>query len=753
MQLRPYQERIISAVTDSLATGGLGQVHMACGSGKTLVAQRAAEQLLHDGGTAAVLVPSLALAAQTLALWSSQCPQLDVLAVCSDDSVADAAVHVSDLGVPVTTSTDDIAAWLRRPPGPGIRLVIGTYLSAHRLADAVLAVGELDLLVLDEAHHLAGRLDYATREILQPDRLPARRRLFMTATPREDLRIRRDSDAVLMVGMDDEAVFGPVLGRYPLAQGIADGFLEDYRIAVIGVRDSEARKLLADERIEYVDAHGAPSIRTVVAQIALGRARQQFGIQRALTFHPRVAAAAEFSRTLNGTLGRLEADVSEGLYAAHVHGEMDHGLRHRILDRLRDTQGGWAAISSARCLSEGVDLPAVDAVLFAHPKKSAVDITQAVGRALRRDPAVPGPSTIIVPLVVPDQDEEIGDLDPGEYETLWQVVRALRAHDEMLAIALDSHRAKDSTLNPKLPEKITMLLPPGTSQTFVSQISLLLVRQTTSVWMEGYAEAVRYYEQHQHLLVPAEYRTKSGIRLGAWIAARRHEYRRGQLTPERVENLEEIGMVWEPRDTFARGLDLAARYRAEHGHLRVPRATGQDSIDLCRWLSRQRTLRRQGRLAPEREAALTALGMEWEFVGRAWRRGMAAARAFHAEHGHLNVPRTYRTADDYQLGDWLNTQRIKWRKKDLPLDQQAELDELGMVWDQQEAKWQKALAAARAFHAEHGHLNVPHSYTTADGIKLGSWILHQRQLRSGIKQGGISEERIAALDALGMRWG
>lgn len=752
MNLRPYQQEIVRNVEEGLRNGGIGQIHMACGSGKTIVGQRAAEELLPAGGTVAVLVPSLALAAQTLAAWGRNGRQpLDALAMCSDDTVADAAVHAAELPVPVTTCVEKAADWLRRPSLTTMRLVLCTYLSAPRLADAVLATNPLDLLILDEAHHLTGNPDSATREILLADRLPSRRRLYMTATPRVDLRGNIGPDSPPMVGMDDVKVFGPVLGRYSFAQGISEGYLEDYRITVIGVRDSEARELLASEDVEYVDAVGAPALRTVVAQVALGRAREWYGIRRALTFHPRIDTAAEFSRTLGINLARAVPTTRDGLYAAHVHGEMDHRLRERILSHLGRADDGWTVISNARCLGEGVDLPAVDAILFGHPKRSMVDISQAVGRALRRDPQVPGVSTIIVPLVVPDEGDEINDLDPGDYETLWQTVRALRAHDDSLGIALDNQRRYEATEHEsRLPKKITVMLPPGTSTNFLTKVKLMLVRQTTSPWWEGYHEAVCYYDEHGHLRVPADHRTESGFRLGSWVAQRRYNFRLGQLTADRVEKLEAIGMVWDPgAEAFARNLDAAARYRTEHGQLCMSAPP-----ELRNWLSKQRGLRRRGKLAREKEAALDALGVVWKLdpAAQAWEAGLNAARLFHREHGHLNVPRLYQTDSGHRLGDWLNTQRIKRRKGALPVEQEIALGDLGMVWDREDARWRQVYDVAREYHAEYGHLRVPHAYTAPDGTRLGAWVLHQRQLFSGVKKGGIVPERVESLEAIGMRW-
>ncbi|ASY37017.1 MULTISPECIES: DEAD/DEAH box helicase [unclassified Streptomyces] len=748
--LRPYQQEAVDAVVAGLHSGGSGQLHMACGSGKTLVGQHAAEALLSDGGTVAVLVPSVALVAQTLRVWRQRARHpLEILAVCSDGSVTDSSTRTADLHEPVTTDPEAVRQWLERPPAAPrtVRLVLCTYMSGLVLAQAVRATSPLDLVVADEAHHLAGRSDEPTRKVRDPHVLPARRQLFMTATAKEVLR--GDASGTDAVGMEDASVFGPVLYRYTFARGIAEGYLEDYRIAVIGIPDQQARQLLANTGVEYFEALEGPSLQTVVAQVALARAREQYGIRRVISFHPRVEVAADFARSLPRTVSRVLPDAAGQLRAAHVHGDMDLPVRETVVRHLEGTEG-WAVVANCRCLSEGVDVPAVDAVLFAHPKKSAVDISQAVGRALRRNPHASGPSTIIVPIVLPDEDGEIGDLDAGDYETLWQVVRALRAQDESFASALDACRRTLGDTQPRLPSKISMLMPEGASpDAFLDQVRLLLVKKTTSAWWEGYQAAAAYRQEHGHLYVPVDHRTKDGLRLGAWLAQRRYENRRGLLSPERIAKLDELDMEWDPAAaSFAAKLDLLTAFHAEHGHARVP-----SGHPLYGWTSHLRT--RKSQLTGTQVQALDALDMPWRInvAEERWQAGTAAATRYHEEHGHLGkIPATYKDAQGYPLGAWLKTQRIAYRKDCLAPERIRELENLGIVWDPEEARWKQLADAARAFRDRHGHLEVPHAFRTADGLPLGSWLLHQRQLRSGVKKGGLRSDRIALLDGLGMRW-
>ncbi|MFI9186882.1 Helicase associated domain protein [Streptomyces goshikiensis] len=761
MELRPYQSEAVTAIVEGLADGGVGQLHAACGSGKSLMGQQSAMRLLPAGGLAAVIVPSLALVAQTIATWRALHPAgtgLDVLAVCSDDTVTDAPAHLPDIPAQVTTDPQSIADWLARPATGGIRLLVGTYHSANRLHKALhQTAATLDLLVLDEAHHLTGRPDFAIRRVTDPAFLPSVRRLYMTATPRVDAAAASRHG---FLSMDDTTVFGPVLYTYPFGRGIAEGYLEDYRLYVVGVRESEARALLTDKTREYVEGPGAPSLQTLVAQAALVRAAQKFGVRRAVSFHARVAHAAEFSRSLPGLSRRLAPDLPVPLSLV-IHGEMSSQLREKVLDDLRvPPAGGWTVVANARLLGEGIDVPALDGALFAHPKSSAVDIVQGVGRTLRPHPDTPGPSTIIVPLIVPEQDGEIGDLDPGDYATLWQVVRALRAHDEPLGIALDEQRSKDSVSNPGLPSKITVELPQGSSQEIIEQVELLLVRQSTSPWWEGLGAATAYRETHGHLDIPSDHVTDDGRQLGTWIRNARSHRSRGWMPADRIAALDRIGMIWDPEwHRFATALGHARTYRETHGHLDVPQA--YRTPDGYRLGTRINVLRRdyaKGLLAPERIAALEQLGMTWNTRTQANETLIAQARAFHTAHGHLRVPTTHVTDDGYPLGNALKSRRNRYAHGDVHADVVRALDELGMIWDIREARFADGLAACRRYLEQHGDLAVPVNHIDAEGYNLGDFIAYQRALVAGSVRDSagrprpLDPERRAALDELGMIW-
>jgi predicted helicase len=278
----PHVREAIRATVRGFKETDRGQLIMACGTGKTLAAMWIAERL--DSTRTLILVPSLSLLSQTLREWSANATRpFDYLAVCSDETVAgedEFVPHTSELGLPVTTDPEVIAAFLRRH---GHRVVFATYQSSPQIAAAYEGpTPRFDLAVADEAHRCAGRVSSEFATILDPDRIKARRRLFMTATPRLFTpRVRREAGQldVEVASMDDESVFGPVLHRLTFGEGIERDLLSDYQVVVVGVDDEMYRSYA--ERGEFVTTDGKTitDARTLAGQIGLAKTIRKYGLR------------------------------------------------------------------------------------------------------------------------------------------------------------------------------------------------------------------------------------------------------------------------------------------------------------------------------------------------------------------------------------------------------------------------------------------------------------------------------------------
>jgi len=755
--LRGYQEEAVAAIVEGFTAQSRGTVVAACGTGKTLVSAYAAQHLV-DEGLVVVACPSLPLIAQTLREFTRFGIAAGALAVCSDDTVADAAVHVSDLPCPVTTDPGRIAAWLRTGSPGERRLMLVTHLSADAagqgLREAGVAAG---LLVVDEAHRTAGWAGKRARFLHSDAGLAARRRLYLTATPRVltggGRGPRQD-----MLSMDDVDTFGRRLYTYPFADAIADGWLDDYRLAVVGITHEEALAALRAVG-DSPSADGEDRlIRAAVVQTALARAAVEFGLRRIMVFCPWIRDSQHFAATLEATVARLPADQRPKgrLTSIHVDSTQSNATRQAALDLLAEPpDDGWTVLSNARCLAEGVDVPAVDAVVFTAPKRSQIDIVQAVGRALRRNPQGSGIATILVPVLLPD-DPNCGGVDLGEWETVCQVVRALRAHDDGLATALDMQRARvrpdgggdpgSDDEQPVLPPQVVTRLPDSHQVLgLLDHITVRVLQGATSDWWVGYGALVRFHRQHGHVNVPWQH-VQDGVNLYDWIAKRRAEDKKGKLAPDRRAALNRLGLQWTPgADAGQRLLDAAIAFHTEHGHLRVPK-NDKDLKPLYEWLCKRRRAYNDGTLDPELARLLTSMGMDWQMAAPLrFDDYCALARQFHATHGHLNVPRGY-GVDGVDLYQWLALQRTLANNNQLPAHRRQALDELGIVWSPRHATWAARYAAAAAYLAREGHLSPPVQHREG-GIVLSKWLAEQRRLDRAHQ---LPPDRRAALVRLGV---
>ncbi|MFC1746482.1 DEAD/DEAH box helicase family protein, partial [Candidatus Riflebacteria bacterium] len=402
----PHQEEAIRSVCEGFQNYERGQLLMACGTGKTMTALWLKERL--QARKVLVLLPSLSLLAQTLREWTAHTNEIfRFLPVCSDETVRgkdEFTAHTSELGLPVTTRPNEIAEFLQKP---GHRIVFSTYQSSPAIAESFQNnnLPPFDLVIADEAHRCAGPTAGVFATILDPGAIKAQKRLFMTATPRvyTDRAIKAAKEKEYEIAsMDDEERFGPVFHQLKFSDAIEKDLLSDYQVVIIGVDDPTYRKFAEEGTFVTHDGEEITDARTLASHIALAKAMKEYDLKRIISFHGRVKKANEFQARHKEFIDWLpQGYCAEGkLWNSYVSGEMSSGKRDTLLSRFKKLEENERGLlANARCLSEGVDVPTLDGVAFIDPKRSQVDIVQAVGRAIRKaqDKKI---GTVILPVFI-----------------------------------------------------------------------------------------------------------------------------------------------------------------------------------------------------------------------------------------------------------------------------------------------------------------------------------------------------------------
>jgi len=431
----PHQTRAVAKGVERFVSQARrrGKFISPCGSGKSLSAYWMARSL--EAKRVVVAVPSLFLIGQTLRTWLREAVadgrRVDWLCVCSDESAGEIkadylVTHVHDLGVPCETDPALIAGKLQQMRAP-VQIVLTTYHSSPAFAaSAQLAGWACDLAILDEAHKTTGHRDSSFSHLLFDRHLEIPRRIFMTATER---RYIGKSDEV--VSMDDPDLYGETFELLTFKQAIeADPpILSDYQVHTISVTDEEIERLIRERSFVSLgpDKLSDRTATLFASLIALRRAVETCGVRHAVSFHSSIARAQEFQR-LSGEFNRAVPELPE-VASFHVSGKMPSGERDAVL---RDfAASGPSLVTNARCLTEGVDVPKIDCVLFADPKGSTTDVVQAVGRALRLA-AGKLRGHIIIPFVVPEGAALDAAAESAGFAFIVFVLRALASNDERI---------------------------------------------------------------------------------------------------------------------------------------------------------------------------------------------------------------------------------------------------------------------------------------------------------------------------------
>ncbi|MCG7522879.1 Helicase associated domain protein [Streptomyces sp. OfavH-34-F] len=757
LRLRPHQARAVHSAATALRHGPRTTVISACGTGKTVIAARVAREIVRHGHQL-VLVPTVELLGQTIAEWREAGHEGPVMAMCHRRP------KVPGEHIPASTHPGFLAAWVQDNPDG---TVFGLYQSLDKIQKAhrKFRLGPWALISADEAHRTSGYINKSWAAVHHDRLVPAGRRAYYTATPRIWSAGDAD-DPELVASMEDPALYGETSFRLPLAEAIDIELLADYRVVVLEVHEKDLRA-----RLGLAENADAAELRRAAVQVAVLRAMAQLDLKRVVSFHHRVADAHDFADTFQATARHLAALDDSGttfpdpdsLWAAGIDGLMSVDVRHALLGKFDGRPEDGTApyprtlIANARLLGEGVNIPAIDCVVFADVKDSIVDTVQAVGRALRQKPGAGKKATILVPLFVAPQQDPDDLLNSPVYKPLWKVLQALRAHDDRLADRLavpqtHTERAPDqdepeaeTTEEPRL-----VMDREFPDDTLALALRLRVLHPREAAWQRGMAAAERYFAEHGHLDVPQLYDDETGFALGRWINYARQMYAGKRLSPLRIKALEAIGMIWDLRkQATERGLAHARLYVEHHGHLAVPADEMIGDYAFGRWLvNRRRSARdRAARgLEPDPvEVALSDLYPWWNPVWPiTWQREYVTALRYQQAGVALeDLPRDFVTDDTEPLGEWIYQQAIAFDQ--LHPDQVQLLLQIGIAAVEpvqaalaptgrqlrQQRQLDDGLAAVAAFRAQHGH-DVPirqRDTVVIDGevVRVGQFINNLRK--------------------------
>ncbi|MFE3776369.1 Helicase associated domain protein [Streptomyces sp. NPDC059122] len=764
--LRSDQQAAVASAARHLKNpGSRGHIVSACGTGKTLIALRTADEL--GAHHLLVAVPSLDLIGQWAAAARADGRREPLMAVSSFD----AGKHplLAGAGAVSTGSGEYLAYWLaqrrKRRERATVFVTLDSLPRIEETQRSVFTAPVFDLLVVDEAHRTAGSWDKQWTVIHDQARILADRRLYLTATPYEweaprlteapDTRPQPKRTAAtapfweapsLIASMDDPKVFGKRLHTYSHADAIDDGVLADYQLLIPTITDTDLRTHLANPDNAH-KGFGPTARRTSALHLAVLKAMREHDLKHIIVYFQQIADAADFARQFPHTLRTLpdnqRPNWTSNLSVQSINGTHTPDQRHTILDRFADATRG--ILTNAQVLGEGVDLPAVDAVVFADRTASVRRIVQALGRALRKPPTVEHKTaSLVIPAYTPP-DADPTDLLGTPYEALWLVTAALRHHDQSIAARAPRKNTKrrldrgthqllarrfrfDFTLNPDHIARAMDLIAWPADDAVLSKPR-----------RAGLAAAVRYHAEHGHLRLPTDFEDAYGYRLGQFIDGQRTAYHQGTLTPDWIAELEDLGMVWDAGEAAWQGhMTTIEAFHALHGHLAIPTTDPGGPF-----LVNQRALARKNLLHPDRNAQLTTLDPNWTLShGPDWHRKYHHLR-HHIEAGHDPDMLSRDTViDGVKAGSWLHRQFTAWNQ--LTPDQRTLLMQLGLTpdqvplparkspttptWLRRRRSFEQNATLLRAFVERHGRPPGAREWIEADGerVMIGPWLCKAR---------------------------
>ena len=790
-----YQTEAIKKVVEHFSDNNKAQLIMACGTGKTLTSLWIKERLFmkNFNKKTVLLFPSLSLLSNTLKEWASNRNfEWEYIAVCSDQSVTKSNddtyedLRSVDAGFPVTTDVSEVRKFLQNSNNE--QIIFATYQSSHVISEAALAEKlTFDLVIADEAHRLAGQAGVNYSLVLNDDKFPAKKKLFMTATPKYASKFIKNLDSggsIKFASMDDVDKFGEVAYKLSFNKAIELGILSDYQVVISFTDSEEAINLIKDNNV--IDLSDKPvTISDFAKTVAVLKAAKLYGIKRAISFHSSIKRSKDFLKIVENVNKIISLDTIKDVNLDHVDGKMSALDRLNKLKILERGSKELNILANAKCLTEGINVPALDAVVFADPRQSEVDIVQAVGRAIRKSNNKKI-GTIIIPIVTSKKDLVEEKLDNEGYKKIRQILYALKAHDEDLSIEFENllRKGVNSTFGVsglQLPYKIKIVYGNIDLARFSDHITSIIYEASSEnyYWIQRYNSICQFYENNSKW--PSSHDKDTKIKsLGTWVRTQRtqkklfDDNKPSNMTKERFEILNNtVGWKWED--------DLDAKWDQQYyecfayykNNSKWPSSYDKDAEIkvLGIWVSTQRT--QQKRFKDNKPSQITAeriyilnntVGWEWgEDLDAKWDQQYNECFAYYKNNSKWPSSHDKDTKIKV-LGAWVNTQRteqkrFKDNKSSSITKERFEIlnNTVGWKWEEDlDAKWDQQYNECFAYYKKNSKWPSPED-KNAEIRSLGNWVGSQRTQQKRFKDNKpskITAERIYILNnTVGWEWG
>jgi len=741
---RPDQIDAVNAIAKEFKKADRTQAIMACGTGKTVVSIWAAEKM--RSSKIIVLVPSLALLRQIYKEWHKHYHKKGIkfFAVCSDFGITkkidELEFDVLDMDFPVTKGVAELKKQIK---GEKKLVVFSTYDSSYIVGKANKGLSPFDYGVFDEAHKTAGRSSPRYSLSLSDKNIHLKKRLFLTATPRVVNSRKKDKsgDFGLLNSMDDEATYGKPCYTLNFSEAAKKGIICDYKIVASIITKKEVTNELL-RRGEVRLKKDVVVAMQVANQLTLKQAIEKFKITKGFTFHNTIASAKSFaSKSDEGITRHVKK-----LEAFHVNGSQPTSYREQTLSEFE--QSKLSIVTNARCLTEGVDLPVVDCVAFIQPKKSPIDIVQAVGRAMRKAGPLKKFGYIFLPIFIEEKAGESLEaaIARTDLTQLIDILSAMRDHDDSLRdelelVAIENGRKlRKGYVGRVFKDKLKFIGPSISLAKLSGSISLKVIDKLIVGWNVMFGLLQRWYAANKTTIIANDLKFE-GKALGSWVTVQRGLYLKGKLKPVRIEKLESLKLwVWDGWEAYWKiFIKKLALFKAEKGHAIVPREYKDKS--LASWVNNIRDRKRKNLLSKDQINELNVLGFSFDPRLDLNEGYYIKLKKFKEKLGHCNIPESL----DKKLNKFIEIKRKQYKDKILSKDEINRLNKIGLDWDPIDNQWNKKFNKLQIFQKKYGHCNV----TESNDKELNNFVSVQRV---NYKKGNLDKNRQKKLVSIGFLW-